>query len=837
AAATRRLQAAARRARVTLNTVVQGAWGLLLARYAGEEEVVFGATVSGRPAELEGVEEMMGVFINTLPVRMRVPGQARLRPWLAELQRAQVEAREHEYAPLVQVQGWSQVPRGTPLFESHFIFENYPAGEGGAGDGTGLRVADRRTFDWNTYPLSLMAAPGPELLLSLSWDQNRLGAESAARLLEQLRRVLEQVAEGRDPRLAELALIGPEERARVVEEWNRTAAPYPADRCIHQLFEAQAARTPGAVAVTFGGEALTYAELDARANRLANHLARLGVGPEVRVGMCLERGLELMVCILGVMKAGGAWVPVDPAHPAERQGYALADSAVAAVLTQARLRDALPAPDGVPVIAVDREWERIAGEPAAAPRAAVTSENLAYVIYTSGSTGRPKGVAMHHRGVVNYIDWGIRHYGGGTGNGAPVFSSMAVDLTLTNLLPLFAGRPVHLLPEENAVEALAASLREGPGFGLVKITPTHLALLTPLLAPEQARGAARTLVVGADFLPAEPTVWWQENAPGVRLMNEYGPTETVVGCSAYTLPPGVHRHGPVPVGGPIQNLAFYVLDAYLHPVPAGVPGELYIGGAGVARGYLGRPGLSAEKFVPDPFAGGGGRMYRTGDRARWLEGGSLMILGRTDSQVKVRGYRVELGEIEAVLRRHPGVAGCVVVLREDVPGQKRLVAYVAAEPGAAEPPALRAHLRRSLPEHMVPEAFVRLDALPETPTGKLDPRALPAPDPAAAAAEYLAPRTPVEETLAGIWAEVLSVERVGARDGFFDLGGQSLLAMRLIGRVQAVFGVDLSIRAVFAHPTLEAMAAEVERRVYELVLSIPEEQAGALAALPPAAEG
>ncbi|HEX2211050.1 MAG TPA: amino acid adenylation domain-containing protein [Longimicrobium sp.] len=808
--ASARLADAARRRQVTLNTVLQGVWGLLLSRYTGEDDVVFGTTVSGRPAALEGVEEMIGLFINTLPVRMRIAGDARVDGWLDTLQRAQAQAREYEYSPLAQVQAWSDVPRGAPLFESHFIFENYPVERGAApasGAPARLLITDGRTVEWNTYPLSFMAIPGRELRLSLSYDENRFYTATIDRMLAHAARLLEQLSGDADPRLADLELIGADERRMVVEEWNRTAAAYSAELCIHQRFEAQAARTPDATAVVFGDDSLTFAELDERANRLANHLRRLGVGPEVRVGLCLERGLELMVGILGVMKAGGAYVPVDPAHPAERIAYVLEDSAVAALVTQERLRERVPVRPGVPVVAIDTDGDRIALESADAPESGVTSENLCYVIYTSGSTGRPKGVAMHHRGVINYIEWGIRHYGADAGSGAPVFSSMAVDLTITNLLPLFAGHPVRMLPEENAVEALAQVIRERPEFGLIKITPTHLALLTPMLTAEDARAAAKTLVIGADFLPAEPTVWWQDNAANVRLMNEYGPTETVVGCSAYTLPNGVHRNGSVPVGGPIQNLTFYVLDAHLQPVPVGLPGELYIGGAGVARGYLGRPALSAEKFVPDPFAGSGARMYRTGDRARWLDGGNLLILGRTDNQVKVRGYRVELGEIEATLRRHDAVSGAIVVVREDAPGDRRLVAYVVSD---EEPAELREYLRRSLPEYMVPSAFVRMESLPRTVTGKVDPRTLPAPEYEAAEDRYVAPRTPVEETLAEIWASVLGVDRVGAEDGFFELGGHSLLAIRLVSRIRELLGVELSLRALLEGPTVAELARAVE---------------------------
>ena len=824
AARTRRLEKAARRLHVTLNTLVQGVWGVLLARYAGVEDVVFGNTISGRPAGLDGVEEMVGMFINTLPVRLRVRGEARLDAWLPEVQRAQAEAREYEYAPLVQVQACSQLPRGTPLFESHYIFENFPAargraggqdgaggggpdGDGEGGEGAALRVTRSHGVEWNTYPLSLLVGPGHEMLLELSYDENRFDAGTIQRMLDHLERLLDQAAADPQRPLSRLELMSHAERERVVR-WNRTTARYPAERCIHQLFEEQAARTPSAAAVLFGQAWLTYAELDGRANRLARHLRGLGVGPEVRAGVCLERGPELLVAILGVMKAGGAWVPLDSGFPAERMAYMLADSGVTVLLTQDRLRDRLPAAHGLRVVSLDGGWDAVAAESAEPVESGVTAENLCYVIYTSGSTGQPKGVAMHHRGVCNYIHWGVRGYGADRGNGAPVFTSMAVDLTLTNLLPLFAGHAVRLLPEESPVEALAETLRGNPGFGLIKITPIHLGLLNSLLAPGELAGAAHTLVVGADFLSAEPTVYWQEHAPGVRLMNEYGPTETVVGCSAYVLPAGRHRAGPVPVGHPIQNLTFYVLDGHGEPVPVGLPGELYIGGAGVARGYLGRPGLSAEKFVPDPFDGPGARMYRTGDRARWQADGNLMILGRTDNQVKVRGYRVELGEVEATLRRHPGVAECLVVLREDRPGDRRLVAYVV---GAAEAEELRGHARLSLPEYMVPSAIVVLDALPQTATGKLDRRALPAPTYGDADAELDTPRSFTEVQLIHLWEELLGVP-VGPTQDFFALGGNSLLALRLVAQVRRRLHTDLPLAVLLAGATVRQMAAALATR-------------------------
>jgi thioesterase domain-containing protein len=431
------------------------------------------------------------------------------------------------------------------------------------------------------------------------------------------------------------------------------------------------------------------------------------------------------------------------------------------------------------------------------------------VIYTSGSTGRPKGVAMHHRGVCNYVHWAVRAYGAGEGNGAPVFTSVAVDLTLTAFLPLFAGRPVHLLPEESPVEALAQVIRRGPDFGLMKITPIHLGLLNALLEPGELAAAARTLVIGADILPAELTLPWREHAPGVRLFNEYGPTETVVGCSSGLVPADAPRAGALPVGGPIANLAFHVLDAQLRPVPPGLPGELYIGGAGVARGYLGRRALTAERFVPDPFAAAGARMYRTGDRARWLPGGTLMVLGRIDGQVKVRGYRVETGEVEAALRRHPAVRECLAAVREDRPGDRRLVAWVVADAAPALAAELREHLNVMLPGYMVPDAFVVMDALPQTPTGKLDRKALPAPACGVGDDGVDEPRSYEEVELIRIWEELLGVEGIGPGQGFFELGGNSFLALRLFARVNRDMEVDLPLTTLFAGGTVRAMAQAV----------------------------
>jgi amino acid adenylation domain-containing protein len=804
-----RLRELARAEGATVYMVVLSAFKLLLTRYGVGDDVVVGTPIAGRTrSEVEG---LIGLFMNTLVLRTDVSGDPPFRALVRRVRETVLDAYEHQDVPFERVIA-ELAPERTlshsTLFQVLFQLDNaalveVPAREAALQVSELSRDADSAKLD----VALLLNAHSRGITGALHYSADLFERGTALRMVEHLERLLDQVAADPDRRVSRLNLVSRAERDRLLG-WNRTTARYPADRCIHQLFEEQARRTPDAVALEFGAESLTYAELDARANRLARHLRGMGVGPEVRVGICLERSPELMVCILGVMKAGGAYVPMDPAHPAERIAYLLDDSGVGVLLTQDRLRARIPPRDGIAVVAVDAAAGRIGANGDGPVESGVTSENLAYVIYTSGSTGRPKGVAMHHRGVSNYIHWGIRAYGADGGNGAPVFSSMAVDLTVTNLLPLFAGRPVRLLPEASPVEALADIIRARPGFGLIKITPIHVGLLNTMLAPEDLAGAAHTLVIGADFLSAEPTVPWQDHAPGVRLMNEYGPTETVVGCSAYLLPTGRHRRGAVPVGRPIQNLTFYVLDVQGEPVPVGLPGELYIGGAGVARGYLGRPGLSAEKFVPDPFADAGARMYRTGDRARWLADGNLMILGRTDNQVKIRGYRVELGEIEAVLRRRPEVRECMVTVREDRPGDRRLVAYVVAD--AADPAELREWMRGTLPEYMVPAAFVVMRALPQTPTGKLDRRALPAPEYGREENGFDEPRTFVEAQLIQVWEELLGVKGIGPSQSFFELGGNSLLALRLFALVNRRMKCDLPVATLFAGATVRQMARAVE---------------------------
>jgi surfactin family lipopeptide synthetase C len=809
------LQTIARRHHLTLNTLMQGVWAVLLSRYSGEDDVLFGATVSNRPVDREGFEHTPGLFINTLPVRVRVDSKAPLLAWLADLQAHQADARQYDYAPLMDIQGWSEVPRGRSLFESVLAFENSLHNEQQA---DGLDVQFERASDWSNYPLTLEVLPGAELLLGLIYDTRRFDNGTIARMLDHLETLLQGIINCPEGRLAELPLLTDEERRQLLVEWNDTASDYPEDKTLPELFEMQVQRTPDAVAVAFEDRRFTYRELNKRANQLAHHLSELGVGPEVLVGLFVERSPEMVVGILGILKAGGAYLPLDPSYPTERLAFMLQDARVAIVLSQQRLLQrwtdlSLP---HVRQICLDTDWKTIAAHNDADLSSRSLPENLAYVIYTSGSTGWPKGAMVRHRGLINYLTWCERAYPVALGQGAVVHSSIAFDLTVTGLFaPLLQGRRVTLAPEELGMEGLSATLSRERDLSLVKITPAHLQLLGQQLSPEQAAGRTRAFIIGGENLLPEHIAFWREHAPDTALINEYGPTETVVGCCVYQAGDGDLAVAPVPVGRPIINTQLYILDRHLRPVPIGVMGELYIGGAGVARGYLNRPDLTAERFLPDPFsAEPGARMYESGDLARYLADGNIECRGRVDHQVKIRGFRIELGEIESVLSQHPAIRESAVIVREDTPGDRILVAYVATSEGASiAPPDLRAFLKRKLPDYMVPAFFVALDALPLTTNGKVDRSALPVPDPNGVASpeNYEAPRTETESLIASIWREVLHVEYVGVQDNFFDLGGHSLLCLPVMAKLEKELGVRISPRDLIFQ-TLGQLATACEER-------------------------
>jgi amino acid adenylation domain-containing protein/non-ribosomal peptide synthase protein (TIGR01720 family) len=815
AAESDRLYRFARRHRLTVNTVVQGAWALLLARYSGRREVCFGATVSARPASLPGVDSITGVFINTLPVRVEVDDTAGVVGWLQRLQAEQAEARRLDFVPLTRLQAWSGLPRGVSLFDSIVVFENYPINEKAAA-GHGLDLREMSAVETTNYPLSLVVSPGERMSIELGYDPSLFDQDTVERIAGRLGLLLYALTTDPVAPVGTIDLLSPVERGQVLVDWNDTTTPVPAAP-LGELFEAQVARTPDLPAVLSAGGSLSYAELDARANRLAHLLIGHGAGPERLVALALAQSVDIIVATLAVVKSGAAFLPVDPAYPADRIAFILADAAPVLVLTSAEFAPALPGVAGVPVLAVDDPAvvSALAGMPDrpvldADRRSPLLLANPAYVIYTSGSTGRPKGAVIPHTGLANFSAAEVERYAVQAGDRVLEFSSPSFDASVLELcMSLPAGAALVVPPPGPLLgDELAAVL--------AKFQVTHALIPPAALAtvPEQVARAElpdfRGVIVGGDACTAELVARW---APGRRMINSYGPTEATVVCTwSDPLTPDV---GIPPMGRPILNTHVYVLDGALRPVPVGVAAELYVAGVGLARGYLRRPGLTAERFVANPFDGAGSRMYRTGDLVRWTPAGQLEFAGRVDEQVKIRGFRVEPGEIETALAAHPGIAQVAVIAREDEPGNKRLVAYIVAAVRVPTPARLRAHLARSLPNYMIPAAFVTLDALPISPNGKLDQRALPIPDHSTltTAADHVAPRTSTEQTLATIWADVLHHDDIGIHDDFFDLGGDSIRSLLIISRANAAFDIALTPRDVLTTRTTAVLAEVIEEQI------------------------
>jgi amino acid adenylation domain-containing protein/non-ribosomal peptide synthase protein (TIGR01720 family) len=814
------LRAVAKRARLTLNTLVQGAWAVLLSGYGGTDDVVFGSTVSGRPAELPGVESMVGMFINTIPTRVRVAADREIVPWLRDLQVGQTEARRFDYVSLAQLQSWADLAPGASLFDSMVVFENYPIDT--EADAAGPRVRGVDGIDTTNFPLSLSAYLDDRLCFELDYDPRLFDAVTVERLTGRLVALLTQIAENPDRRVADLDLLSAHERRQLVLDWNQTDMPAPA-ASYPELFEAQAAATPDATALVAGPERLTYAELNGRANRLARYLVAVGVRPEQIVALALPRTADMIVALLATLKAGAVYLPVDRDLPADRIAYLLSDSNPALVLTT---RDSVNVHSGLtgrhcPLLLDDPALRAAidgcpSGDLTDAERAgSLTPASAAYVIYTSGSTGRPKGVLISHGSLANLYE---AHRTGllagpiaelvARGDRARVALTavFSFDTSWEGPLLMAAGHELHVIDDELRLDPAAlVDYVVTERIELLDVTPSYAAQLVAAGLLTDPRHRPAMLMLGGE---GTGEALWRElvEQPATRSFNFYGPTE----CTVDALSHPVRGDRPI-VGRPLGNVRAYIVDGALKPVPIGAPGELYLAGVQVARGYLNRPGLTAERFVADPFGPAGGRMYRTGDRARWTADGTIDYLGRADDQVKIRGHRIEPGEIETALLQHPDLAAAAVLARAD-DGHARLVAYLVAAAGAQAPstPELRGWLARTLPDYMIPAAFVELDALPLTPAGKLDRRALPAPDYDAGSA-YVPPGTPAERELAAIWADVLGVDRVGSTDNFFELGGDSILAIQVVSRARAALGVQLSPRALFTTPTVADLAARLPR--------------------------
>ncbi|THC50581.1 non-ribosomal peptide synthetase [Streptomyces sp. A1499] len=810
------LTAWCRTAGVTLSSVVQGCWAVLLGRLTGRQDVVFGAVTSGRPAEVPGVESMIGLFANTVPVRADVRPGLRASELFHALAGQRLEMMPHEHLPLAEAQAACGV-RGE-LFDTVLAFQNYPLDEEDLLRSGATGVSGARVRTATHYPLSLTVHPGDVIDVRLSYAPDRLAGDRAAGILDRLIEVLTRVADDPEALLARLGGIAEAERRRILDEWSGGGAEPGAGATIPELFAAQVARTPDATALTVPADAatgarvdLSYRELDARANRLAHHIAALGAGPETFVALALPRGADLVVAVLAVLKAGAAYLPVDPSYPADRIAYTLADARPPLVLTTA---DAgLPEAPGATAVHLDSAAVRaaVAARPATAPRTRVRPEHPAYAIYTSGSTGRPKGVVVPHANVARLLGATDGWFGFGGDDVWTLFHSIAFDFTVWELWGalLYGGRlvvvPYDVSRSPDAFLGLLARER----VTVLNQTPSAFYQLMRADAEHGPELALRHVVFGGEALDTGRLAGWYErhadDAP--RLVNMYGITETTVHVSYQELDAARAASGEGSViGRGIPDLRVYLLDGALQPVPAGVRGELYVAGPGLARGYLDRPALTSGRFVACPFGEPGARMYRTGDLGRWRADGTLEYLGRADQQVQLRGFRVELGEIGAVLEQHPAVAQAAVVVREVREGDQRLVAYVVPAGRGADAEALRTFAGERLPAHMVPSAVVPLDALPLTANGKLDRAALPAPS---YTTTDRAPRTADERLLCAVFAEVLGLERVGVDDDFFALGGHSLLATRIVNRARAELGVDLGVRDLFEAPSVARLAARL----------------------------
>ncbi|MFF4809647.1 amino acid adenylation domain-containing protein [Micromonospora chersina] len=829
---TEALTALCHRMRVSPYMVMLATLHVLLARWTGQRDIVVGTPVANR--RRPDTQRLVGLLLNTVAVRARLDDDPSFETLLGRVRAAALAGLSREELPfttVVEALRPARRPGFTPLFQVMFVY--------------GREAAPPRLDDLEVTPVEVpvdtakfdltvsVRENADGLRTALEYRTDLFDPDAMARLAGHFQTLLRSLVAEPGAPVGAAAMLAPEEHRQLVGEWNRTATPAEPDDLVHLLIERQARETPAGVAVTDGDTALSYHELHLRAEALAETLRGRGVGIGSLVGVLLPRAVPFAVAVLAVLRTGAAYVPLDPANPPARLRYLIADTAAPVVLTCAEL--AHLAPDGTALLVPDADAPVPAAEPArgGGPRRRArrhpqpSADDLAYVIHTSGSTGRPKGVMVTHRGVCNYVRWAAQAYRLRPGDTVPLHSSVGFDLTVTSLLvPLVSGATVRMIGEHLGPEALGEALRgQRTPFGLVKITPAQLDLVRHQLRPAELADRTRCFVIGGENLRADQVAPWRAHAPGTALVNEYGPTETVVGCAAYEVDATAPADGSVPIGRPIANTRLYVLDGWQNPVPAGVVGELYVGGAGVARGYLGQPALTAERFVPDPFSGvPGARLYRTGDLVRLRPDGHLEYLGRTDQQVKLRGYRVELGEVEAAVRRCLPDADVAVRLRRDDPDDPRLVAYLA---GGAETDlaALRAALAADLPSYLVPAALVRLDALPLTGNGKVDDAALPAPgraadvprqrpapaapEPPAAApapAPWDATRVRLERLVMDVWREVLGVDGVGVRDNFFDLGGHSMRLLAVLERLRDRLGDVVTVTDLFRHPTVDALA-------------------------------
>ncbi|MBD2611727.1 amino acid adenylation domain-containing protein [Nostoc punctiforme FACHB-252] len=800
-----KIKAIAENFNTTESSLLLTCWQTLLWRLTNASNMVIGTHCDGRPeAELQ---DMLGLLAKYVPVDCNFQGNFKFSEALEQITLKQNQAEEWQDCFNWELfSGFDNIPFFPFCFE--FIERN---SEILTTNTVNFSLLQQYVcFDRFKVKLSFIRR---ENSLQAQWhyDAELFLLEDIERLSGQFFNLLKSAINYPDALLRELQILSDNENQKLLIEFNNTQIDFPINKCFQQLFVEQVQRTPDNIAAVYENQKFTYQELNHRANQLAHYLQQLGVKPDVMVGICVERSLFMLIALLGILKAGGAYVPIDPNYPLERKTFILKDSQMPVLLTQQHLMADLVTNE-IQVIYLDSDWETINQQKIDNPITTTMTLNLAYVIYTSGSTGKPKGTLIPHQGLVNYLSWATQKYTVEQGIGTVVHSPLGFDLTITSLLsPLLVGRTVELLSEEQGIETLSQALKKSSNLSLVKITPAHLDLLKQQLSKEEIANKTRAFIIGGENLLAQSITFWQDVAPDTILVNEYGPTETVVGCCIYQVPVGKHTSGSIPIGKPIANTQLYVLDQYLQPVTTNVTGELYIGGLGLARGYLNQPELTALKFIPNPFSKQqGDRLYKTGDLVRFLPSGDIEYIGRIDNQIKIRGFRVELGEIEGVINQHPSVSASVAILREDKPGNQNLIAYITLYPDKTLTISqLRRFLQNKLLDHMLPTAFMILEAFPLTSNGKVDRRALPMPDALRPELEvaYVVPQTEVEKTIASVWQKALNLEKIGIHDNFFEIGGHSLLLVTVHSQLQEILNnAELSTLDLFRYPTINSLA-------------------------------
>ncbi|MEH2068927.1 MAG: amino acid adenylation domain-containing protein [Nostoc sp.] len=795
----------------TLFMTLLVAYTTLLYRYTGQEDVLVGSPIANRD-RLE-VEGLIGFFVNTLVMRSNLAGNPTFSELLARVREVALGAYAHQDLPFEMLVEALQPERDlghTPLFQVMFALQNAPMSQlelNGLSVSSFLIESKTAKFDLN---LSMQNTP-TGLVGVWEYNTDLFNASTIERMTGHFVTLLEGIITNPQQQISQLPLLTAVEQRQLLVEWNNTQVDYPIDKCIHQLFEEQVQRTPDAVAVVFENQQLTYQQLNCRANQLAHYLQSLGVKPDVLVGLCVERSLEMVVGLLGILKAGGAYLPLDPNYPQERLSFMLEDAQVRVLLTQQPLLEKLPKHQAE-IVCLDTDWQSIYQSGQDNAIANVQDNNLAYVIYTSGSTGRPKGVMIPHGAIANHCCIIQQAYALENSDRVLQFASINFDASLEQIFPtLIAGATLVLRGSDVWTPTKFQKIISDFGLTVVNLPTAYWQQLAQEWVKTQvldSNSQLRLVLVGGDAMLPEYVATWQRSPMScVRLVNAYGPTETTITATLFEIPPQWSEDGnlrKMPIGRPLPNRTVYILDKYLQPVPLGVPGELYIGGACLAKGYLNRPELTQERFISNPF--GSGRLYKTGDLVRYLPDGNIEYLGRIDNQVKIRGFRIELGEIEAVLNTHTQIQQAVVIVREDIPGNKRLVAYVVSSDESLTTNQLRQFLKQQLPEYMVPSGFITLDNLPLTPNGKIDRKALPTPDGEITREnEYVAARTPIEKTLTNIWQQLLLKEKISIHDNFFEIGGDSILSIQIVSRAKNS-GIQITPKQIFQNQTIAELA-------------------------------